>query len=194
LRLACLLIDPDNPVILSEKTARMIYMKRKAYLLNGLAGLLLLSGCMGYRLGGGQPEGIETVAMAPVINRTTEPAIEIDVTQALRQRLQFDGRLKLVNETGTADGVIEVTLTDYTLSPIAYDSTQRTTPNIYRLRVTGVAELKNRATGEVVSKSETYGEATFTFETDLTSSKRDALPTAAKEIAKFMVDDLIEQW
>lgn len=169
-------------------------MKRSTYLLFGLAATLLFSGCMGYRLGGGQPEGIETVAMAPVINSTAEPAIEIDVTQALRERLQFDGRLKLVNKPENADGIIEVTLTQYDLYPIAYDSTFKTTPNIYRLRVTGVAELKNLTTGEVVSKSETYGEATFKFEADLTSSKRDALPTAAKEIAKFMVDDLIERW
>lgn len=169
-------------------------MKRSTYLLIGFAATLLLSGCMGYRLGGGHPEGIATVAMAPVINSTGEPAIEIDVTQALRQRLQLDGRLELANKPENADGIIEVTLTQYSLSAIAYDSTLKTTPNIYRLRITGVAELKNLSTGEVVSKSKTYGEATFTFEADLTSSKRDALPAAAQEIAKFMVDDLVEQW
>ncbi len=31
-------------------------------------------------------------------------------------------------------------------------------------------------------------------EADLTSSKRDALPIAAKEIVRFMLDDLIETW
>ena len=72
-------------------------MKRSIHLFTGITTLLLLTGCMGYQLGGTRPEGIETVYMAPVVNTTTEPAIELQVTKALRQRLQFDGRLKLKN-------------------------------------------------------------------------------------------------
>ena len=169
-------------------------MKRRIHLLNCIAATLLLSGCLGYQLGGSRPEGIETVAMAAVINKTTEPAIELQVTHAVRDRIQFDGRLKLINGTGESDGVNEVILTDYQLTPIAFSSEQKTTPEIYRLRITGTAKLKNAETGEILSESTTYGEATFPFEADLTSAKRDALPRAAAELAKFMVDDLIEQW
>ncbi len=169
-------------------------MKRRIHLLNCVAATLLLSGCLGYQLGGSRPEGIETVSMAPVVNRTAEPAIELQVTHAVRDRIQFDGRLKLINGTGAADGVIEVILTEYKLTPIAFRSEQTTTPEIYRLRITGTATLKNVQTGEILSESRTYGEATFPFESDLTSAKRDALPRAAAELAKFMVDDLIERW
>lgn len=169
-------------------------MKRTIHLLNCAAVTLLLSGCMGYQLGGSRPNGIETVTMAAVVNKTTEPAIELQVTHAVRDRIQFDGRLKLVNGTGDADGVIEVILTEYQLTPIAFSSEERSTPDIYRLRITGTAKLKNTETGEIVSESRTYGEATFPFEADLTSAKRDALPRAAAEIAKFMVDDLVEAW
>ncbi len=169
-------------------------MTRRIHLLNGCTALLLLSGCMGYKLGGSQPAGIETVAVAPVINTTTEPAIEIEITRAVRQRIQFDGRLKLVNKPENADGMIEVKLTSYSLTPIAFRSDLSTTPEQYRLRIDAVAELKDTQTGEVLSTSKTYGEANFEFKADLTSSKRDALPGAAKELAKFITDDLIEQW
>ena len=169
-------------------------MKRRIHLLNTLAATLLLSGCAGYNLGGSQPEGIQTVTMAPVVNATTEPAIELQVTHALRQRIQFDGRLDLVNSENSADAIIEVTLTQYDLSPIAYKEDLKTTPDLYRLRITGKAELKNTKTDKVLSTSATYGEAVFKFSGDLTSAKRDALPRAAEEIAKFMVDDLIERW
>lgn len=155
---------------------------------------MLLCGCAGYQLGGSRPAGVETVAMAPVINATGEPAIELQVIHAMRERIQFDGRMKLANEPENADAVIEIRLTDYTLTPIAYDSELRTTPNLYRLRITGEAELRDTETGSVLSTSKTYGEATFPFVADLTSSKRDALPAAAQEIAKFMLDDLIERW
>lgn len=169
-------------------------MTRRMHLSIYLAVSLLLSGCMGYKLGGSRPEGIETVAIAPVVNKTIEPAIEIQVSHALRERLQFDGRLKLVNSPESADAIMEVILTKYTLSPIAFRTERKTTPELYRLRINGTAELKDVNTGETLTTSKTYGEATFRFEADLTSAKRDALPVAAREIAKFMVDDLIERW
>jgi hypothetical protein len=169
-------------------------MIKRIHFLNCAAASLLLSGCLGYQLGGSRPEGIETVAVAPVVNKTDEPAIELQVTHAVRDRIQFDGRLKLINSATEADGVIEIILWDYQLTPIAFNREDSTTPQIYRLRITGNAKMTDTETGEIISESNTYGEATFPFSSDLTSSKRDALPTAAAEIAKFMVDDLIEAW
>ena len=169
-------------------------MKRRIHLLNILAAALLLSGCMGYQLGGSRPEGIETVSMKPVVNATAEPAIELQVTHALHQRIQRDGRLKLVNANHPANAVIEVRLTEYQLTPVAYSDDFKTTPDMYRLRITGKAELRNAKTDKVLSKSTTYGEASFRFSGDLTSAKRDALPRAAEELAKLMIDDLIERW
>lgn len=170
-----------------------IVMKRSIFFICGLT-ILLLAGCMGYQLGGTRPEGIKTVHVAAVVNATTEPAIELQVTHALRQRIQLDGRLKLVNNAGQADAVIEVELTDYKLQAIAFRDDLKTTPEQYRLRISGQAELRNTKTGQILLESKTYGEARFAFESDLTTSKRNALPVAAEEIAKFMVDDLIEQW
>ncbi|WP_372808015.1 LPS assembly lipoprotein LptE [Pontiella sp.] len=167
-------------------------MKRSVYLLNGST--LLLAGCMGYQPGGSRPEGINTVAMGPVINRTGEPAMELQITHAMRDRIQLDGRMKLANEPDNADALIEIKLVKFSLRPIAYDESLKTTPRIYRMTITGTAALRNTKTGKVISESDAYGEATFNFENDLTTSKRDAMPTAAAELAKFMLDDLIEYW
>lgn len=159
----------------------------------GLA-TLLLTGCMGYRMGGSQPVNIDSVHVAPIVNKTLEPAIELQVTRALRERIQFDGRLKLQNTEEKADAVIEVTLTQYNLRPIAFRDDLKTTPDQYRIRIKATAVLIDSNSGEVLSKSNTYGEARFFFESDLTTSKRIALPVAAEELARFMADDLIEQW
>jgi hypothetical protein len=169
-------------------------MKRSIHLFCGLLSVLLLGGCMGYQLGGTRPEGVQSVFIAPIINKTDEPAIEIQVTEALRGRIQFDGRLQLKNTEQDADAIIEVTLFDYNLTPTAFRSDLETTAAQYRIRITGIAMLKNAKTGEVISDSNAYGEATFNFDADLTSSKRDALPRAAEDIAKYMADDLIERW
>lgn len=169
-------------------------MKKPLQLCLAASLLSLLAGCMGYRLGGGRPEGIDTVAMAAVVNRTDEPAIELQITHALRERIQFDGRWTLVDSTDHADGIIEVVLTEYDLTPIAYRDEEGTIPQLYRLRVTGTATLKNAETGKEVTSSTSYGESILRFQSDLTSAKRDALPEAAREFAKYMLDDLIEQW
>lgn len=171
-------------------------MKRRLYLLNSLAAALLFSGCMGYQLDGATHADVHSVAMGPVINNTPESAIELQVTHAMRDRIQFDGRVKLVNEPHQADAIIEIALTDFNMRPIAYKNEEglRTTPDLYRLKVNGVAELIDTKTGDVISSSKTYGESTFQFQGDLTSAKRSALPPAANEIAKFMLDDLIEAW
>ncbi len=169
-------------------------MKRSIHFINCATAALLLAGCMGYQLGGSRPDGIETVHVAAVVNKTAEPAIELQATHALRQRIQFDGRMKLENTAENADAVIEVTLTDYRLTAIAFRNDLRTTAEQYRIRITGTATLTDTKTGETLSESKTYGETTFFFESDLTTSKRGALPRAAQELAKFMVDDLIERW
>lgn len=169
-------------------------MKRRIYLLNCLLASALLSGCMGYKLGNEGASGIETVYIKPVINKSKEPAIEIVVTRALREKIQFDGRLTLVNEPESADAIISVRLTQYSLNAIAYRRDLSTAARGYRIRVTGTATMSSRRTGEIISTSNTYGENIFEFGSDLTTSKRIALPPAAQELAKFMVDDLIERW
>jgi hypothetical protein len=169
-------------------------MKRRIQFFSGLSIILLLSGCMGYQLGGTRPAGVQNVYMAPIVNRTDEPAIELQVTKALRARIQFDGRLKLKASATEADAVIEVILTKYHIRATAFRDDLKTTAQQYRIRITGTATLKDAKTGEILSESNTYGESVFPFKSDLTSSKRNALPRAAEELAKFMADDLIERW
>lgn len=169
-------------------------MKKSFQTIIGAVALLLLSGCMGYQLGGGHPEGIQTVALKAVVNKTGEPALEQEVTHALRERIQFDGRLKLVDLSDQPDGIIEVNLQSYQLNPIAYRDPTSATPELYRLTLSAAAELTRTADGKTISSSQSYGDTQVPFQSDLTSAKRDALPAAAAELAKYMLDDLIEQW
>ena len=169
-------------------------MKRRNAFFVAMITLLLFSGCAGYQLGGTHPDGVKTVFMAPILNKTTEPAIEIQLTEILRQRIQFDGRLKLVIRPEDADAIVHVTLTDYRLTAVAYREDLKTTAEQYRMRITASSVLSDPKTGEELSKSSTYGETVFSFQSDLSSSKRNALPGALEELAKFISDDLTERW
>ncbi|MCF7848195.1 MAG: hypothetical protein K9M45_05035 [Kiritimatiellales bacterium] len=159
-----------------------------------LAVVLLFGGCAGYELGGTAPEGIKSVHLAPVINKTTEPAIELEVTKALRQRIQFDGRVTIENSK-LADAVLEVTMTDYELQALSYDKNKTSRAREYRLIITADSQLKNRETGKVISSiNKVYGEATFPFSSDLTGAKRSTLPVAAADLSRFLLDGLLENW
>lgn len=169
-------------------------MKKSFQSFFGAVAFLMLSGCLGYQLGGGRPEGIQTVALRAIVNKTGEPALEQAVTHALRERIQFDGRLKLVDLSDQPDSIIEVNLQRYQLIPIAYRNRRNATPELYRLTLDADAALIRTADGKTVSSSQSYGETQLPFQSDLTSTKRDALPDAAAELAKYMLNDLIDQW
>jgi hypothetical protein len=65
-----------------------------------LAALLLVSGCLYGFHGGGLPGGVRTVAVIPFDNRTGEPLLTSEVSEAIRQAVE--GRLGL-RPAGEAD-------------------------------------------------------------------------------------------
>lgn len=156
--------------------------------------LFLLNGCVGYKLGSMLPADIKTVYIPMFVNKTTEPMIEIDATDAAIREIQQDGSLRVVNEE-EADAVLEVTLTSYTLSPLAYDKTAKTKADEYRMTLVASVVLKRRATDEVVVENPAVpGESTFLIEGDFTTSKARGLPEAAKDLAHMIIQQVVEAW
>lgn len=156
--------------------------------------LFILNGCIGYSLQPTLPDGIKSVAIKPIINKTSEPAIEIKVQEALAEFIQLDGRLELTNQS-EADAIIEITLTRYVNNPIAYKSnTREFSPKTYLQGVHATALLRNNTTGEIISKTINHGESVFDFEFDISNSKRNVFSNAADELVRMIYTDLIEQW
>ena len=155
---------------------------------------LLLSGCMGYHLEGSKPQAVKTVFVQPIINQTDEPAVEIQLTQALRKQLQFDGRFRLANTADQADALIATRVTDFEIHSVGFDSDHTTRPDQYRITLRAKTQLLHATTQKVLKTSQTYGDTTFRFRSDLTTTKRDALPRASADLARFIVDDLAETW
>ncbi len=156
--------------------------------------LLFLGGCVGYRLGSTLPDGIDSVALVPVVNTTAEPGLEMAVTRAMRSFIQFDGRLDLTSPD-QADALIEITLTGYRSRPIAYDEdTTAVKPLDYRQRISASAVLRDKHSDKALRKADNYGESIFAFDSDLSTSKRSAVPAAAEELARLLYTDLFESW
>ena len=155
---------------------------------------LLVNGCAGYQLGSMLPKDIKTVYVPTFLNKTKEPLIENDTTQKAIQEIQRDGSLKVSNKEG-ADSILEVTLTDYSLTPVRYDTTHTTQTKEYRLWLTANVVLKSAKDGKViVDRPSVRGQAVFEVFGDLTSSKVQALPNAASDLAHNIVETIVEVW
>ncbi len=162
-------------------------------LAGGLA--LLLPGCVGYRLGSMLPPDIKTVYLENLDNQTNEPLVEQDIMQALVEEIQQDGSLRVVRDPGEADAVLRVSLVGFRLAPLAFADDNATLTEEYRLNLTAAVELERTDTDEVlVANPSVRGEADFPFSGDLTTTKRQALPDAAEDLAHDIVETLVETW
>jgi len=155
---------------------------------------LLQTGCAGYKVGSMLPGDIKSVYVPTFVNRTGEPLIENDTTQAVIQEFQRDGSLRIAGEAD-ADAVLNVVLTEYRLEAVAFRKDVRTAAQQYRLYI--VANIVMRRTADqsvVVEAPAVVGKYVFDVTGDLSSSKLTANPEAARDLAYNIVQRLVEYW
>lgn len=165
----------------------------------GLSGLviaipLMLTGCIGYKLGNSLPPNIHSVAVPVFVNQTGEPGLETLTTSATIQELQKDGSLKVVDRA-SADTIVEVTLKKYRLTPLRYRSDKITTAREYRLTLEADVTWKRLPGLEVLAHTpKVEGYKDFEALVDLPSARREALPDAATDLAHRIVRTIVEYW
>ena len=85
---------------------------------------LVLWGC-GYQMAGRGasqlPPHLRTIAIPVFENNSDEPTIQRPFTETLRRAFITDGRLRLVNNKGSADLVMTGTLTKYWIRAVAFN-------------------------------------------------------------------------
>jgi len=155
--------------------------------------LLILPGCVGYRLGSTLPPDVKAIYVHLFINKCNEPLLEIDTTNATIAEFQKDGTLRIVPK-GEADVLLETTLNGMTLTPLRYSQTDKVKPNEYRLTLQVSFVLKRAKTREIMNEASVVGESTFVFVGNLNSSKRAAIPAASEDLAKRIVEKVVETW
>ncbi len=158
-----------------------------------LGGILLASGCVGYRLGTTLPPGIDVVLIPVFENQTTEPLLEIEATQATIREFQRDGTLS-VGAEDRADVILDVQLSSFDMEPLRFERDATTTTEEYRMTVIAQVRLLERTTGNVLMQTQVNGETDFIPSGDLTSAKRANLPDLMDDLAARIVRAAIEFW
>ncbi len=155
--------------------------------------VISLAGCLGYRMGTLLPEDIKTIYVPTFKNTTGEPNLEVRATNAVIDKLNVDGTLRVVSNREEADSVLEATIVEYKRKPVRYSRVSD--PTEYRLTITVNAGFTNLRTGETFWKDQPIsGEAEFVVRRGLPSSERAALPAAFDDLAHDIVETVVEGW
>jgi uncharacterized protein YcfL len=154
---------------------------------------VVLAGCTSYQVGSTLPEDVQGISLC-VINKSEQPQIEVEVMKALRAEIQQDGRLSIRSEA-EADVALTVTLNNYKLNALAYDTRLGSFAREYRTVINASSVLTRSKTGEVIAENPTLlGEAEFAYDADLTTAKRLTLPDAAADLARKVVSRVTTAW
>ncbi len=156
--------------------------------------LAALSGC-GYSLRGNLPDHVKTVAVPVFANKTSEPAVESLLTQAVVQAFSTNGRLRVVKPE-EADAILEGEVVGYEIQALAFDP--RAAIRQYRLVVT--MNLRFR---DVRRNALLFEQARFQEKADFRvvgvvsqtiSREESALQAAAVDIARSIVSLAVDRF
>jgi hypothetical protein len=151
-------------------------------------------GCAGYHVGPVTKRNFNSIAVPMFRNTTLNPQIEAQISNAIIQRLQQDGSLRIESEP-RADVVLKGTITTYTRQPLRSLRTDTGVPREYEISIVVRVEATDRRTGETVLKStEVEGKSDVFIGEDQQSAEEQVLPLIADDIGKRVAGLLVESW
>ena len=161
-------------------------------------GFCLLAGC-GYTQKAHLPNDIKTVAVPTFKNEIPpheqfayRPGLEIELTNAVIDRFIFDGNLKVVDES-KADAVLEGSIISYKQEGLRFDRLESVEE--YRLFLIVKFKLVDRRTNKVLIEEQNFsGRAEFFVSRNPAANRRVAANSATFDLAKSLVDRIVEEW
>jgi hypothetical protein len=153
-----------------------------------------LFGCAGYHVGPVTKTSFHSIAVPMFRNETLHPQLEAQVSNAIIQRLQQDGSLRIESKS-PADVVLIGTIFRYDRVALRSLRSETGVPREYRLSIAVRVEARDRRTGETVLKpTEVEGTSDVLIGEDQQSAEDQALPLLADDIGKRVAGLLVESW
>ncbi|MFA7254705.1 MAG: LptE family protein [Candidatus Omnitrophota bacterium] len=164
----------------------------------GLVAMMALSGC-GYTRKTVLPRNIKTIYVETVKNKLDaeklyayQPGLEMDITNAVIQRLQQDGTLKVV-EQQKADAILKTDLMSLEQEGLRFNSLEGVSQ--YRLFIVVGLKLVDAKTGELIWEEPNFSGDTEYYVTTVTSiGQQKASVDAVHRLAYNIADRITEDW
>lgn len=153
---------------------------------------LLLLGCA-YSTTSRTAKGIKSIAVPFFDNQTTEPNLEISVTERIIQNLVDDNTLN-VTEEERADAVLDGAITNFSNLPFSFN--RELNAEEYHVVITVELSLFNRRANEPIwSRRPIRGDGSYLLDsTEEGFSYEDALEEAIKEITDQILNLTVQDW
>lgn len=181
-------------------------IRRTISTLSSVLALALCGGCASYHLGSPAEPEFESLYVRPAQNESFAPQAQALVSTQLRQALIRDGRIAIVSDPAQADAILEVTLTDYSRSAAARQSTDTVTAQNFDLRLDAQLSLYNQNSGnyyfqgrQLSERSSAYVENPYADPSALNTdsyiqSEYNAMPRLARGLARKIADEVLSPW
>jgi outer membrane lipopolysaccharide assembly protein LptE/RlpB len=170
-----------------------------------LAALFFMPGC-GYTTRSLLPSNLKSIYVGNFVNKinvTAEssdvrmyrgyrPGMEIEVSNAIRDKYLFDGNLK-VTDTDNANLILKGELVDFRNEALRYDRSDNIQE--YRIRLVVNLELINAKDGTTRWKESGFaGESLYNPTGSLAKTETDAITDAEADLARRVVERTVEEW
>jgi len=160
--------------------------------------LAFLCGC-GYTTGSLVPAHIKTIYIETFTNKTNEPNIEVDITNAVKDYFIRDGALKIANSKEEADSMLKGEIIGYDKEPLSYAANREIAE--YQLVLTVNLTYIDLADDKILwqeknfkADSEYYSTVRQEKFTSTNLDEEQLLKNAAKELAREVVSRTVEGW
>ena len=152
------------------------------------------------------PQHVQSVHVARVVNqiditdetssakafRTYRPGLETEVRNALIERFIVDGHLKVKSLTN-ADAVLRMDLIEFTRDALRYNDNN--TIEEFRIHIVASAEFIDMANNKTIWRhSSIAGDGDYFLSGELSKSEDTAVSEALSDLARHIVEDILEVW
>lgn len=153
---------------------------------------MVMSGC-GYSTSTRTAKDIKTIYVPFFENKTSEPNLEIKVTNQIIQNLINDNTLKVVSEN-SADAVLDGEIVDFKNQPFSFN--QSLNAEEYHVVITVVCTLFNRRTNEPIWEKRNFvGDGSYFVEqVENGRTFEDAVQESLKEITDRILNLTVQDW
>ncbi len=161
-------------------------MMRKIVILITLVSVLTACGVYSFR--GALPEGIESVAIPLMENRTSEPLLTEEITDQVINEFMIQNLFRLEDEE-RADGILEMVLKSISEQANTYSSEESVSQMKLTLNVD--VELLRRSTGESVMRQSFNSWGVYSLED---GERSDGIEQAVGKLVEDVTSALLSGW
>jgi hypothetical protein len=148
-------------------------------------------GCFYTFSGSSLPSHLKTVEITLFSNKSLEPNVADEITQALSNEVVSGNLLKVVQRDG--DAVITGTVTSYANTPYTYGAsdTRQVSVQQYVVRVTAQVEFMDKKKDETIYKGSVTGEGVYNLQTQ---KEADGKQAAIKALVQRIMENSVQGW